>query len=506
MPLTVTVTSVDYLSEGSWSALGDGDTYRLTGISDDGPGAGTSGQAVIELLDSAGNMSVLYNRRFRVRFQTNFEPSFIYSFNAPFEIQDIDGGYSVSAGEGVEVDFDTTVGYVPPAITSLGGGNYQVAMHFGGANVTLGQRFQSEENLLKMTNDGNSFIHVMIEQASLDAVWTTGDTLADVIAADPTVMEEDHDAVDQDGNPIDQDESGGPPPQTQGMAVYTNVERWNFVMDDVDGTGGLMGVEATAQAGTTGKHFFMFVPYQLAIWMGVDETQALQAYGSDREVRDSGWAVNRIGAFTSGNDYSTDSSRGWILDIEPDFSESVFERSLFGARADESDVVLVGNPGDSPCFAAGTLIPVTSGVTRPVEAFANGDAVMFADGTRASVHHVTISVTTDLHEIPRHAFGRNLPSRTLRVTGNHLVRLPAGPAYRADELAAMGLPVTRVPGRHTVHHLGLERWGWLRVHDIRAETEAWKPEHHAVRPYRKPVAARAALAEKLRLVPDAIHA
>jgi len=444
-------------------------------------------QMAIELKGtSAQSSDTMTGRRYRIQFQTNFQPSFFFCFNQPFAETDTDIDPTDLD------DFDTSEGYFPIKITDNGNDTWTVQMHTVGSAVSINQRYGS--------GSSNYFINFMAEQASLDNLWQTGDTLADVIAAYPNIMGDgdgDHRPENEDGEEIEVDDSGGPPPQCEGMCVYTDAD-WNFLMDSVDGRGGLMGVQASGQIGGSAT-FRMFVPLQLAIWMGLDPSETPALMDENREVRtDSGASTTRIGAYVAGTDYSTDYQRGFVFKVPVTF---VAARSAFGAaRATGSESFLVGSTG-TPCFHGTTPITLLTGAQIRAEELREGHMVRCSDNVIRRVSFVQKSKASRAILFRRGALGLNLPSKRVIVTENHLICLPNGIVLRADE--AMQYAVPNLVRWYTedasmdVYHIGLEDWTWITVNGLGAETLAWKDEHHQVRPNRAGIIRRQEEAERL---------
>lgn len=539
-------TTLDQADDGTnadddWNDIG-------AAITEDGPDTMAWGTVVLKGTNSLNSAQALA-RRYRVQFRTNFQPSFFYCFNRPFG--------TAETGEAAAAAWDDGTGYFPIAITSLGGGVYQVRMHMVGSRVRLSDRYQWTSGDASGANAGsedNYFLNFGAEQISADAQWVTPvvtsalapassadadfgvnvlvspaiNSLKAVIASYPNIMgdgEGEHSAVDDNGDPIEGDDSGGPPQPCVGMCVYSDVQGWNFTMDSVQGTGGLMGVAVNGEPEfNVGTTLNMFIPYQLALWMGVPiHTVPAVVDVAYNEI--TGDAVNfvRVGAaptITVGETtraivasdlsrttdvfsaYRTSTTGGFMLNVDDPLALSIAveraaERGPYGlrffpmARAVTS-TFLIGSTGSSPCFHGDTLVTMAfGGMRKKIKDVRVGDRVRVVGGGVREVHHVTCTRRRECVAFHRDALGPDQPSRPLLVTPNHLLRLH-GRLRRADELERLCRPGTvhRTPPV-TVYHVGLADWTFVETANVTAETLAWLPAHHRVRPARPAPAAAA---------------
>lgn len=135
--------------------------------------------------------------------------------------------------------------------------------------------------------------------------------------------------------------------------------------------------------------------------------------------------------------------------------------------------------GVVPCFAAGTPIRLGPRGHLPVERLRPGHWVLGSDGRARLVRRVTRTATRRITTIPKDAVARGVPSRPLSVTPNHLVQLPSRRHVRAGALGRTAV----CPHPVDVYHILLDDWTMVTVHGLRLETCAWRPRHHAVRPF-----------------------
>ena len=77
-----------------------------------------------------------------------------------------------------------------------------------------------------------------------------------------------------------------------------------------------------------------------------------------------------------------------------------------------------------------------------------------------------------------------MPSVPTLVTANHMLMFGARYVC-ADSMITYRRGVARVPTPLQVFHIGLDTWTCISVHGMCLETLAWKPAHHAKRPYRR---------------------
>lgn len=524
---TISGLTVQAYTDGSWTTLTSGaavsnqysditstvrsveQTMFAAQGQSQGPDMSTLGMLVLGL--AAGSSANRHRLTFTATYSNGASagPSFFMVPSQPFS-GDID---ALTPRTSSQIDdFNQISGYYPTTITSLGSGAFEVQMHLVPPSESIGDRwgqyYDSNGDLQSTALSGNgaAWLSIMFEEGSRDASWDY-DTLAEAIQANPTLMsdsEEEHQGVDENGDPIEEDDMGGPPSQATGMTVYTDAD-WNFVFNNqINATtgeyeGGLMGVEARSRANSTEATFRMFVPFRLAHWMGVDINLPLQLFDALLSQIDTASVENILG--TDQTAAPTMQTRGYLIDVPVTFTLDVGRSLLSGMLArSSSQQVLFGQGGSVPCFHAMTPIPMAmEGHAKLVKDVVPGDRVRMADGSIETVRFVTHEESSEVYAVPRS--GRLAPP--LKVTGNHLVRLADGREYRADELAIRGF-AHKVLGTHQVYHLALDGWGYLNMGGgLSAESCAWKAEHHAVRPNRGDVARKLAKADELGICKEA---
>lgn len=491
MANTVTVTSIDRLVGSTWSAMTAGATDTAGVYNDLSASAVTTYFGVehdtmtAKIITMGGTSTASDPTRYRLTLTCNFQPSFFYSFTQPYVGTGSEEALALPSGYDLD-DFDMTSGFYPTLVTQVGA-SWTVKMHLYSSEISCENRFEG-------SSVDNLFLNLSLEEASRDVAWDTGTTMADVLDAYPNAIGDneeagDHQAVDENGD--SPDDMGGPPGQCLGMTVYTNTEQWNLIMDSQTGRGAMMGIRALGLANGPSKLLRMYVPYQLAQWMGVNVANTitiLDAAGA--AIDDPNAEVVRIDTtgFSSSANFTATTiyRRGFMFEVPIDFSQhDVFSQGQRGlARATTAATFLIGQ-GTNPCFHGTTEIDLVNDKRIRVDALKQGHRVRTADGKAHTVRAV-LSTTTDRAIVFRPgAFGENLPSRRLIVTANHLIRLPDGRTMSAAD--AMSAVVESHRARWlvepmTVYHVCLNDWTWLDVGGIQAETCAWLPEHHDTRP------------------------
>lgn len=139
---------------------------------------------------------------------------------------------------------------------------------------------------------------------------------------------------------------------------------------------------------------------------------------------------------------------------------------------------IVGPPPIPPCFAGNTPIQMAyTGRTICVARLKIGDSILKYNGKVGVVRHVVHTQSQTITTIAANRIESGIPKQPVQLTPNHLVQLPNGRYVRAGSLGWTRRQPT------VVYHILLDDWTMINVHNMRAETCAWKPEHHAKRPY-----------------------
>lgn len=131
------------------------------------------------------------------------------------------------------------------------------------------------------------------------------------------------------------------------------------------------------------------------------------------------------------------------------------------------------------------MIPTIHGPVQ-VSRLRIGSRLELYDGKIRKIVKITTEKVKDAVRFRPHAFDHNIPSSSVIVTRNHLIKLPGRGFLRADQAMQLAKPgfacVYSEPGDITVYHLGLNDWSLVRVSNLLLETLAWKDEHHLMRP------------------------
>ncbi|NDE17289.1 hypothetical protein EBZ80_20400 [bacterium] len=130
--------------------------------------------------------------------------------------------------------------------------------------------------------------------------------------------------------------------------------------------------------------------------------------------------------------------------------------------------------GSAPCFHGATPLALAGGGTVRASAVRPGMLLMDSRGQGQRVIEDAPFV-----EIPTGAVGN---TSTLRVTPNHLLRVPGFGTVRADRALQLNGRGCKPAGQATVYHVGLRQWTFLPVCGIEAESWAWRAEDQAQRP------------------------
>lgn len=148
-----------------------------------------------------------------------------------------------------------------------------------------------------------------------------------------------------------------------------------------------------------------------------------------------------------------------------------------------------------PCFHGDTLLTLADGTTRAIRDVSVGMQVRNWTGQVETVRRVTRRTKAACVYFQPDSIAPGVPSRTLMVTPNHLLRhpdgrvMPAGAlvtvmreqqARQAMRVRAGGARIMHrraarcghVRDRVTVYHIAVDQWTFLRVHNVDAETMA----------------------------------
>ena len=135
--------------------------------------------------------------------------------------------------------------------------------------------------------------------------------------------------------------------------------------------------------------------------------------------------------------------------------------------------------GSAPCFHGTTPLALAGGGTVRASAVQPGMLLMDSHGQGQRVIRVQRTEDAPFVEIPVGVVGNTI---TLRVTPNHLLRVPGIGTVRADRALQLKGRSCEPAGQATVYHVGLRRWTFLPVCGIEAESWAWRAEDQAQRP------------------------